>query len=481
MILDLAMQNKLKRKEFLKLALLANLALLAKPLEGFSEFTLKYSKALSNDNVTYFTKGDTDYELLRKGFNKRIEKFPQIIALCKNATGVSEAVKYAVQTGLPIAIKSGGHCMEGFSCNDGGMVINLSLLNKVEWIDANTIKVGPGCTLSNIYDEILPKGKILPGGSCAGVGIGGLTLGGGYGLLGRKYGLTCDSLQEITMIDGKGNTVNSATDKDLLWACRGGGNGNFGVITEMKFKLHKAPAALQSYRFKSYKVDTTKAKAVLQKWFEATANLPTGCFSAFVLNGKTIYILLTNADKHNGEVQKVIDTLSGISEKTTKTTPQKITTALKVFYGRREPLYFKNASAGLYKSFAEIENCIDNVIETVLTTPGMIYQVNTLGGNIINAEFEKASCFPHRAFTYFSELQTYWDLPKQETKLLQKFQDVQTLFINNGIKTQYRNYPDIKFTNWQEMYYGANYARLQQIKSKYDPANLIRHEQSIKA
>lgn len=480
MILDLVMQNKLKRKEFLKLALLANLGLIAKPLKGFSELTGKYSTPFSNDNVTYFKKGDAEYELLRKGFNKRIEKFPLIIAQCKNTTGVTEAVKYAGQNGLPIAIKSGGHCMEGFSCNDGGMVINLSLLNKIEWIDANTIKVGPGCTLSNIYDEILPKGKILPGGSCAGVGIGGLTLGGGYGLLGRKFGLTCDSLQEIAMVDGKGNTINSANDKDLLWACKGGGNGNFGVITEMKFKVHKAPATLQSYRFKSYKVDTKKAKEVLQKWFEVTADLPTGCFSAFVLNGKTIYILLTNADKHNTAVQKVIDTLSGVSEKTTKTTPQKITTALKVFYGRREPLFFKNASAGLYKNFTEIENCIDKVIETVLTTPGMIYQVNTLGGNIINAEFEKASCFPHRAFTYFSELQTYWDLQKQEAKLLEKFEQVQTLFIDNGIKTQYRNYPDIKFTNWQEMYYGANYARLQQIKSKYDPANLIRHEQSIK-
>ena len=481
MILDLAMQNKLKRKEFLKLALLANLGLIAKQIEGFSEFTGKYSKALSNDNVTYFKKGDADYELLRKGFNKRIEKFPQIIALCKNATGVAEAVKYAGQNGLPIAIKSGGHCMEGFSCNDGGMVINLSLLNKIEWMDANTIKVGPGCTLSNIYDAILPKGKILPGGSCAGVGIGGLTLGGGYGLLGRKYGLTCDSLQEITMVDGKGNTVNSVNDKDLLWACKGGGNGNFGVVTEMKFKVHKAPATLQSYRFKSYKVDAIKAKTVLQKWFDVTASLPTGCFSAFVLNGKTIYILLTNADKHHAEVQKVIDTLSGLSEKTTKTTPQKITTALKVFYGRREPLFFKNASAGLYKNFAEVESCIDKVIETVLTTPGMIYQVNTLGGNIINAEFEKASCFPHRAFTYFSELQTYWDFPKQEARLLEKFQQVQALFSNNGIKTQYRNYPDIQFTNWQEMYYGANYTRLQQIKSRYDPTNLIRHEQSIKA
>jgi len=471
MILDLVMQNQLKRKEFLKLALLANLGLITKPLEGFSGRFEKYSPALSNDNVTYFKKGDAEYELLRKGFNKRIEKFPLIIALCKNTTGVSEAIKYSGQNGLPVAIKSGGHCMEGFSCNDGGMVINLSLLNKIEWINNDNIKVGPGCTLSNIYDEILPKRKILPGGSCAGVGIGGLTLGGGYGLLGRKFGLTCDSLQEVTMVDGQGNIRSSINDKDLLWACRGGGNGNFGVITEMKFRLNKAPASLQSHRFKSYKVDTKKAKAVLQKWFEVTPGLPTGCFSAFVLNGKTIYILLTNADKHNAEVQKVIDALSAVSEKTTKTKPQPITTALKVFYGRREPLFVKNASAG----------CINRVIETVLTTPGMIYQVNTLGGNIQNAAFEKESCFPHRAFTYFSELQTYWDLQKQEARLLEKFQEVQTLFINNGIKTQYRNYPDIKFTNWQEMYYGANYLKLQQIKNKYDPANLVRHEQSIKA
>ena len=479
MILVLVMQKKFKRKDFLKLALLTNLGLLMKPLKSFSEKFGQYAFPLSNENVTYYKKGDAEYENLRKGFNKRIEKFPLIIALCKNTAGVTEAVKYARQNNLPVAVKSGGHCMEGFSCNDGGMVINLSQLNKIEWMDADHIKVGPGCTLSNIYDEIIPKGKILPGGSCAGVGIGGLTLGGGYGLLGRKFGLTCDSLQEITMVDGKGNIVNSANDATLLWACRGGGNGNFGVITEMKFKVHKAPASLQSYRFKSYKVDTTKAKATLQKWFEVTADLPTGCFSAFVLNRKTIYILLTNADKHNAAVQKVVGSLSALSERTTKTRPQPITTALKVFYGRREPLYFKNASAGLYKNFIDIAGCIEKAIDTVIATPGMIYQVNTLGGNIQNAEFEKASSFPHRAFTYFSELQTYWDIPKQEARLLEKFQQVQNLFIDNGIKTQYRNYPDIKFKNWEEMYYGINYGKLQAVKNRYDPDNLVRHEQSI--
>jgi FAD/FMN-containing dehydrogenase len=465
----------MQRKRFLKLALLTNLGLVLKPGSIFSSNIILQS----TDNVLYYKKGTPEYETLRKGFNKRIGKFPLIIALCKNTAGVAEAIQYAKQNNLPVAIKSGGHCMEGFSCNDDGMVINLSLLNKVDWVDKETITVGPGCTLSNLYDTILPKGRIIPGGSCASVGIGGLVLGGGYGLLARKFGLACDSLLEVTMVDGNGKIINSNSDKELLWACKGGGNGNFGVVTELKFKTHKAPATLQSFRFKTYKVNTEKAKTILQKWFEVTEHLPADCFSAYVLNGKTLYILLTNAGKHTTQVQEVIDSLAAVSGKTTKTKPQRLATALKVFYGRNAPLYFKNASAGLYKNFTDIENCIDKAIDTVIATPGMIYQVNTLGGNIQNAVFEAASSFPHRAFIYFSELQTYWENEKQAPRLLKRFEEVQNIFTANGIHTQYRNYPDINFKNWDSLYYGSNYARLQQVKNKYDPNNLIRHEQSI--
>lgn len=468
------MQKKYQRKEFLKLAVLANLGLYSKP------FNFLGGTRVASDNVVYYKKGDPQYETLRKGFNKRIDKFPLIIALCKNTEGVAEAVTYAIQNKLPVAVKSGGHCMEGFSCNEGGMVINLSLLNKIKWIDKDTIGVGPGCTLSELYDELLPRGMIIPGGSCAGVGIGGLVLGGGYGLLARRYGLTCDSLQELTMVDGTGSIQNSNKDKELLWACRGGGNGNFGVVTEMKFKLHKAPATLQSFRFKTHNVNTIKAKALLQHWFEMTAHLPAACFSAFVLNKKTAYILLTNSEKHNKDVGKIIDEFSAKAEKTTKTRAQSLAAALKVYYGRPQPQYFKNASAGLYKKFSDIEPCIEKVIDTVIATPGMIYQVNTLGGNIMQAEFESASAFPHRAFLYFSELQTYWETEKQGHRLVERFQSVQNIFIENGIRAQYRNYPDINFKNWEAAYYGDNYARLQRIKNKYDPLDLVRNEQSIK-
>jgi FAD/FMN-containing dehydrogenase len=480
MILDLRMQKKLQRGHFIKLALLAPMGVYTKQVAAFTKKLTGIYYPESHDNVIYYKKEDAPYESLRKGFNKRIEKIPLVIALCTNTQGVAEAVQYAVKNNLPIAIKSGGHCMEGFSTNDNGMVINLSLLNKTEWVSNEIIKVEPGCTLSKLYDTILPKGRILPGGSCASVGIGGLVLGGGYGLLSRKFGLACDSLLEVTMVDGTGKIVNSISDKELLWACKGGGNGNFGIITELKFKTHKAPKTLQSYRFKTHKVSTEKAVAILKKWFEVTANLPPACFSAYVLNGKTVYILLTNADKHSNEVQQAIDSLSAISNTTTKNTPQPIAKALKVFYGRNAPLYFKNASAGLYKNFEEIAAVVDKVIDTVVTTPGMIYQVNTLGGNIVNSEFESNAAFPHRAYPYFSELQTYWEASRQGIQLMEKFAVVQNIFTEHGITAQYRNYPDINLKNWETMYYGANYGRLQQVKKKYDPNGVITHPQSIK-
>ena len=243
--------------------------------------------------------------------------------------------------------------------------------------------------------------------------------------------------------------------------------------------MHKAPATVQSFRFKIHNLQTAKAKIFLQQWFDLSASLPPGCFAAYILNGKTVYNLLKNVDETNNEVQAFIVGISSLSEKTTKTKAQPLAGALKVFYGEKNPLYFKNASAGLYKSFNDIEKCIDAAIGTVIATPGMIYQVNTLGGNIQNAAAEAQASFPHRSCIYFSELQTYWQTEKQARRLLEKFQMVQQIFSSAGIQTQYRNYPDINFKNWEGQYYGNSYARLQVVKTKDDPNNLIRHEQSI--
>ncbi|HEY5462751.1 MAG TPA: FAD-binding oxidoreductase [Hanamia sp.] len=490
--------KKIKRNEFIKISLMSGAGIYLNSCglgNNNSVATTEVKKdSVKKDSIVtkppekiieptfkLYKKGDAQYDILRKGFNKRIDKYPAAIALCTSTEETSQAVAYGIQNKLPISIKSGGHSFEGFSCNNDGLVIDLSSMNRVSWGNDNTIIVEPGCRLYQLYDAILPKNKIIPAGSCGNVGIGGLALGGGYGLFSRKYGLTCDSLQEITMIDSKGNIVNSKDDPELLWACKGGGNGNFGVITSMKFSLNDAPDFLQSYRFKIKNVNVQRAKDVLEEWFSITSTLPPSCFSAFVLNGKSLYILLTNCEKQNTEAQKIINKLSSLVDKATTGKQTPLPQAVKVFYGEKNPIYFKNASAGLYKNFDDIKNCIETVLEKVGNTSDMIYQVNTLGGKIDDPEFGKASSYSHRGQNYLSELQTYWGQALQTDKMVKAFEEVQQIFYDNGIKQQYRNYPDMNLKNWESAYYGENYSRLQKVKSKYDPENIFRYEQSIAA
>ncbi|MGZ4037348.1 MAG: FAD-binding oxidoreductase, partial [Bacteroidia bacterium] len=291
------MSKPIHRKEFLRISSLSALGLLLASC-GFDTETKKTEikadtagqktrpalLAKESEHVIYITKESEQYEALNVYFNKRIRKEPAIIALCKTTAGVCEAVNYAREHKLQIAVKSGGHSFEAFSNNTNGLVINLSLMNRIELSGDQTVQVGPGAKLHQLYDALLPQKRIVPAGSCAGVGVAGLTLGGGYGFFSRKYGLTCDSLTEVELVDGKGNIHSSASDKQLLWACRGGGNGNFGVVTKLVFKTCEAPAAFQSHRFKAFNLDTERAATILQKWFGVTATLPPACFGAYVLD-----------------------------------------------------------------------------------------------------------------------------------------------------------------------------------------------------
>ena len=482
----------MNRQEFLKLSSHSALALflsscniftqddkpqkIKEPVKpgGIAQLSVK-----ETGNVVYITKENKDYEKLKQRFNKRITKNPKVIALCKNTHGVAEAVKYANSNQLQISVKSGGHSFEGFSTNEGGLVIDLSLVNSIEWLENKTAKIGPGCKLSQLYDAILPEGRIIPAGSCGSVGLGGLTLGGGYGIFSRKYGLTCDSLLHVTVIDGKGNIHSSENNEELLWACKGAGNGNFGIVTEMTFNTYPAPGTFQSHRFKAYHLDATRALNILQKWFEVSGKLPLSCFGAFVLNQKTLTILITNYEEHSSYLQELLDELSPYCDKTTKGAPVPLNKALKVFYGVQSPIYFKNASAGLYTGFEQVAPFIEQILSSVINSQGLIYQVNTLGGKINDPEKERLSAYAHRALPFLSELQAYWQKPDEESRLVAKFEEIQSIFKLNGITSQYVNYPDLGFENWQEAYYGQNYQRLQKVKNDYDPENFIRHEQSI--
>jgi FAD/FMN-containing dehydrogenase len=433
--------------------------------------------------VRFLLRDDAEFVRHAQIFNRRIAAAPKVIAVCFDDEGVRRAVSYAKKEGLPIAVKSGGHCFEGFSTNDGGLMIDLSGMNAATY-DRSTKRlfVQPGAKLGSVYDTLAPRGRLIPAGSCAGVGVAGLTLGGGYGFWSRQYGLTCDSLTRVRLVDGKGGLHDSNDNPELLWACRGGGNGSFGIVTALEFDTHPAPAHFVSYRSKYRNLTPAAATELARRWFGLMATLPNTSYSSWVLNGRHLTILVT--DTHLDPPPALKSILGELKTGATVVPPPSKTTfalGIKRYKGGTAPIFFKNVSAGYYNGFADLEKVLPTICEKMraakVTT---LLQINTLGGTIANPGLESTAAYPHRKLGFLGELQTYYDRPAQETTAVAVVREIQGLFAKNGVTAHYANYPDLDLPHWQTAYYGGNYPRLQKLKKALDPDDLIRHPQSVR-
>jgi len=187
------------------------------------------------------TGGQSGYDTARRLWNPAFDKKPALIVRCVGAADVRRAVKFAAAHGLLTAVRGGGHSLSGQSGCDGGIMIDLSPMRAVE-VDpiAKTARVEGGALLGQLDRESLAFGLAVPVGTVADTGVAGLTLGGGVGRIGRRFGLTCDNLigAEVVTADGNWVRCGDSENADLLWALRGGG-GNYGVVTTYKFRLHE--------------------------------------------------------------------------------------------------------------------------------------------------------------------------------------------------------------------------------------------------
>ena len=235
--------------------------------------------------------GQAGYSAAAHVYNERFDSIkPLAVARPDSAAGARDAVRWAVSKGVRLRARSGGHSYAGYSTLDDGVVLDLRNLRHVHVDRATgTATVGAGTQLIDMYVALAAAGATVPAGSCPSVGISGVALGGGMGLAGRAHGLTTDHIvgAQIVTADGRLRRVNARTDPDLLWALRGGGGGNFGIVTEFTFKLVAMPPSA-TYFFVTWPWGTAaEALHAWMRWAPRTDSRITSIFRLTILaNGE---------------------------------------------------------------------------------------------------------------------------------------------------------------------------------------------------
>jgi FAD/FMN-containing dehydrogenase len=424
--------------------------------------------------------GSPGYNEARQNYNGRFSKFPIIIVYCRFVQDVVNAILWVRRHQLPFRIRCGGHSYEAFSLVDGGLVIDVSGLLKLRINkEDGTVQAGAGFRLLPLYEMLWNRGVTAPGGTCPTVGVSGVTLGGGYGYLSRLLGMLCDSLLEVEMVTARGKVIraNDSQHSDLLWACRGGGDGSFGVITSLTFRLHPIGNVVR-YRMTWDFADLKKVVHYWQAWAPFTDSRLTSSLTLPAENQGDLRSsgVFAGSEQELRQITRALQ--EAVQPKTVEFHPAAWIDAVHFFAG--EPVKqekFKNSSAYVYEPLPDA--ALGVLIHNLQDAPGPVNVVSfDAYGGAISRVPAGATAFPHRKALFGVQYQSYWfeDAKADENiKWIEQFRTSMLSFTRGA----YRDYIDSMITDWPDAYFGENLAGLKAVKQKYDPENLFRFEQSI--
>ena len=437
--------------------------------------------------------GDPNYNEVREIWNAMIDRRPAVIIQCAEADDVPHAISYARDNGLEISIRGGGHNIAGSALCDNGVLIDLSNMKTVS-VDAQKRRayVEPGATLGDFDKAVQAYGLATPTGINSTTGIAGLTLGGGFGWLTRKYGMTIDNLVSADMVTADGRKMHVSEDEntDLFWAIRGGG-GNFGVVTRFEFALYPVgPEILAGLLV----FPLNQAKQVLQKYREFVKSAPVELNIWAVLrkapplpflpenvHGKEVIVLAVFYAGDTKEGEKLIDPLRGFGEPY----GEHIGAMPYVQWQQAFDPLLTPGARNYWKShnFTQLsDDALDSIIEFAgkLPSPQCEIFVGLIAG-IANRVPSDAMAYGHRDAKFVLNVHGRWDEAAQDKTCIawaRAFFEASKPYASAGA---YVNFMTGDESDRVAAAYGENYSRLKEIKKKYDPENFFHNNQNIKA
>jgi FAD/FMN-containing dehydrogenase len=429
--------------------------------------------------------------------NGRIQLVPGFVVLADSTADVVTTLRFARQHGIRLTAKSGGHSAAGYCVNSGGIVLDFSLMKTIT-LDGDTLTVGAGTRWIDIYDYLQAKGQgLIPiGGGCAPVGVSGFVLGGGYSFASRSYGLSIDNLISLTVVraDGEVRTVSAASsdpdDIDLFWACRGGGGGNFGIVVELHLQLRRpnTPTMLIA----QIRYPTSHAQDVLGFYNEWVETLPDtlacyGIWGPFAdpTDASRLVPAFGFTCVFNGAAAEGADLLAPLLRRdpmfvqmNTLTLPQ-----FETLVGRNTLVDGRYAyiRSGEVPPLGMTSDYIDTLDRFMSSAPNAgTFMVWTHAGGQIDAVPVEATAFAHRGSRFMPEIKSIWprgDLAATRPNVEWAFEFFEAL--RPHFSGAYVNYIDPLQSDWPQMYYGSNYARLLGIKRRLDPDGVFDFQQGV--
>ncbi|HEX3300619.1 MAG TPA: FAD-binding oxidoreductase [Actinomycetota bacterium] len=450
--------------------------------------------------------GSAKYPTARLGYDPLFDDIhPRAIVRVASTRDVARTIAFAREHGFTFAARSGGHSYAGYSLSNG-VVIDVSGLDDVTAdVAAKRATVGSGASLMQVANGLAPDGLVVPGGTCATVGIAGLTMGGGQGVTGRRFGLTCDSLEAATVVLADGSVVHCDANRhdDLFWALRGGGGGNFGVVTSFTFAAHP----LTHLTICSLSWHWSAAAHVLRAWSDWAPSAPHDLWSSLRLrwipgSGPQVSMIGTWSGSPSGLTPVLNDLTSSVRPNSMSTSTLPYLDVAKLYagcsgqpadecslqiHGGTLPRQASLAKSDFFDhriSASDVDAMLGR-IEARSTSAlrgssgGVIF--DSWGGHIAQLG-DHATAFPHRQARFLAqEFVTFSSVPDDAT-LTANGQWLTSLWHSlrgSASGAAYVNYIDPELNGWRQAYYGANLDRLVQVKRRYDPHDVFRFAQSV--